>query len=477
MSCDINLPGVEELSQQSCHSSNKWRAYQPKHLHADNDPVRQNPVGTIRPQTRHPRHESSRDGKWPPEQQHTLDSEWPQSGEASHGGHREDLTNPLLFKHLQDPLHLEDEDDYFDVSDDDMADFERESEVASEDQYLRSNELGLAFAIQARQDMHDQRLRSYVSLLDDANLLATYRPSARLSPLQDPTTARIFCYFVNVTGPSLSMYERHMANPALMLQGRPVPPSQQHLWSFFFPTLALSNPALLHSILAIASLQISQLQGGTQFPAMKHHQLALRRVARSVGLPTRRNHLETLAATLLLGFFELFSADHHKWSSHLLGATQLVKEIDFLSVARYIKARKLMERSDNWAHEHGSYSPEGSRGHSSTNRSESTVEQKAPTMFDDEDVDENMVDVIMGKAICDSKRGRVNSGFLESDRHVYQLKEYTSKDIEIYEKQRDLFWWFCKQDVYQSILSGNRLLYGLYYLEVMVYTNSYQSKL
>jgi hypothetical protein len=28
----------------------------------------------------------------------------------------------------------------------------------------------------------------------------------------------------------------------------------------------------------------------------------------------------------------------------------------------------------------------------------------------------------------------------------------------MYESQRDLFWWYCKQDAFQSILSGNRLL-------------------
>lgn len=35
----------------------------------------------------------------------------------------------------------------------------------------------------------------------------------------------------------------------------------------------------------------------------------------------------------------------------------------------------------------------------------------------------------------------------------------TDKDIADYENLRDLFWWYCKMDVYQSILGGAKLLY------------------
>ena len=36
--------------------------------------------------------------------------------------------------------------------------------------------------------------------------------------------------------------------------------------------------------------------------------------------------------------------------------------------------------------------------------------------------------------------------------------EWTGKDVEDFETRRDLFWWFAKQDVYQSIVSSNPLL-------------------
>jgi hypothetical protein len=34
----------------------------------------------------------------------------------------------------------------------------------------------------------------------------------------------------------------------------------------------------------------------------------------------------------------------------------------------------------------------------------------------------------------------------------------TDRDIEQYENVRDLFWWYCKMDVYQSMLGGTKLL-------------------
>lgn len=130
------------------------------------------------------------------------------------------------------------EEEFFAKLDDDMEmeDYEHGSETDfGKLQYnlLRNNDLGSAVALQAIQDRQDQRLRTYHSFLDGygPDVLSTYQPSARDSPLSDNITARIFCYFINVTGPSISLFERHPVNPSLMFQGRPVPPSQQHIWS------------------------------------------------------------------------------------------------------------------------------------------------------------------------------------------------------------------------------------------------------
>jgi len=132
-----------------------------------------------------------------------------------------------------------DEDDkYWDVSDDEInyEEYDHDPEAGYgeiQQSHLRDNDLGALVALQASQDRHDQRLRTYHSLIDDygPNMLATYHPSQKSSPLNDPITARIFCHFINVLGPSISMYERHPTNPSLIFQGQPVPASQQHIWS------------------------------------------------------------------------------------------------------------------------------------------------------------------------------------------------------------------------------------------------------
>lgn len=117
----------------------------------------------------------------------------------------------------------EDDDDPYDVTDDEMQ----------EEEHLRKNDLGIVVALQAAQDRQDQSLRTYHSFIDGygPDVLANYQPSARSSPLNDSMAARIFCHFINVTAPCISMFERHPANPSLIFQGRPVPKSQQHIWT------------------------------------------------------------------------------------------------------------------------------------------------------------------------------------------------------------------------------------------------------
>src|SRR5450432_781995 len=110
------------------------------------------------------------------------------------------------------------------------------------------------------------------------------------------------------------------------------------------PILALNNQALLHAMLAIGSLHIALLQDTPITASLKHYHIAIRQVAKSVSLPMRRGQPATLAATMLLGWYELMSADHQKWSSHLLGARYLLADIDFAGMTRYMKKRGLQEQ-------------------------------------------------------------------------------------------------------------------------------------
>ncbi len=97
---------------------------------------------------------------------------------------------------------------------------------------LDSNDLGIQVARQVvtPADLYGTQIRTFSGFVND-NVLDTYFPSSTNSPLNDAQTATIFWYFVNVTAPSISMYERHPFDPSSVFQGQPVPKANQHLWT------------------------------------------------------------------------------------------------------------------------------------------------------------------------------------------------------------------------------------------------------
>ena len=198
-------------------------------------------------------------------------------------------------------------------------------------------------------------------------------------------------------------------------------------------------------MLALASLHIAKLQNGPITASLKHYAISLRRIAKSLGSPSRRGQPATLAASMLLAFYECWCADHQKWSNHLLGAKQLVREIDFAGMTKYIKSVKAQQRME-----------EGERKFQAQQQGiggiyEDRIRYRAIV----EDVDENIVGMLMGKKLRYDQYGRIMDEDAPDDG---SCRTYTQRELDTYETQRDLFWWYCKQDVYQSILGGGRLL-------------------
>lgn len=120
-------------------------------------------------------------------------------------------------------------------SDDEASMAESNDDVVVPDPHLihlESNDLGIQVARRLGQqhDPYGVRIRSFDAPVD-RNVLATYTPSSANSPLNDSQTAAVFWYFVNVTGQSMSLYERRPSNPAPMFQGDPVPKERQHIWT------------------------------------------------------------------------------------------------------------------------------------------------------------------------------------------------------------------------------------------------------
>jgi hypothetical protein len=134
-------------------------------------------------------------------------------------------------------------DDPFDVEDDDYdSDDSFTIQAGQADSCTVDDELGVMATFQADQVSQDMSLRSITSFIDRPNMLSTYIPSHRSSPLNNSMTARIFSHFIHVTAATISMFERHPANPSLIFEGTPVPRSQQHMWTCKFPiTLCLNS--------------------------------------------------------------------------------------------------------------------------------------------------------------------------------------------------------------------------------------------
>ncbi|MCJ1312102.1 hypothetical protein MMC25_005776 [Agyrium rufum] len=331
---------------------------------------------------------------------------------------------------------VEPEEDYWDVLTDEEDNGESERRLAT----MPHNDLGLMLALRASRD--DTVPRSFTTFLNEPNVLAHYVPRFNVSPLMDAKTARVFCHFITSTGPTLSINERHPANPMVMFKGTPVPPSQQGLWTYTLPMMALSSPALLHSMLGLASLHIARLQGTSVMPSLRHYHYAIRCIAKSVAIPSKRSDTATLAATLILSFYEAGTAEHVKWSSHLTGARQLLMEINFKEISQRLKAarerQEAMRATPLWpsVNANGLYSDYSN--YMNTQLS---------------DVDEIFISSIVGSRVRYNDSGRVIDN--ENETMEDYRKPPTPREIENYKITCDLFWWYCKQDVYQSTISGN----------------------
>ncbi|KAJ5554947.1 hypothetical protein N7461_003417 [Penicillium sp. DV-2018c] len=339
---------------------------------------------------------------------------------------------PQQLPHQRQVVYMEDEsEDYYDVDSDE--------EMGGQSQAEGLNQLSL---IMTSANRDERQLRSFTTHLNEPNVLASYRPTLGSSPLNNPKTARIFAHFIHSTGPSLSIFERHPTDSSIVL-GEPIPAAQQGLWVYTLALQALEHPALLQAILAVSSLHIAYLQGVPTTVSLKHYHYALKRVGTAVGLPHRRKQVGTLAATLLLGYYEVISADHSKWNNHVAGSGQLIREIDFARTTRDLRAhrRRMYERRQpsDWSNTWWGV-PD-------------SVSEDDPFAEKEGTVDENCMGAILGRAVNYDHFGGIDEGST-----IPPKRYFTRKDIEVFRIQCDLYWWYAKQDALQSFIGGNKLL-------------------
>jgi len=341
----------------------------------------------------------------------------------------------------QTPWTEEPEDDYFDVESDD-----EDPGMKPQIGHTASYDLGPVIAMSASKD--NRGMRSMTGFLNEPNVLANYEPPYTVNPLMDPRTARVFCHFITATAPTLAVCERHPSNPPIIFSGVPVPKSQRALWTYTLPMKALKHQGLLHAMLALASLHISKLQGTSPMPSLKHYHYALRRVSNSLGNLRKKRDVATLAATLLLGYYEVTTAEHNKWNSHLSGARQLIMDIDFAGMQKRIEARRSRQEARGSTHQ-----MYDSNGYGYGVLYAPGVSDDIPSQYE-RHLDENLISTLRGRQLKYNQYGQV-----DNDDEPSLHGPPTPHEIENFEIQSDLFWWYAKQDMYQSIVSGNCLLH------------------
>jgi len=129
-------------------------------------------------------------------------------------------------------LQADYEEYWYSDDDESMADSEDATYLGSQTAHLEANDLGVLVKRRLDGHMDDSgtHLRTFANFATE-NVLASYFPSSSNSPLNDTRTASIFWYFVNVTGPTMSLFERHPVNPSPIFEGKPVAKSSQHTWT------------------------------------------------------------------------------------------------------------------------------------------------------------------------------------------------------------------------------------------------------
>jgi cell division protein FtsB len=332
------------------------------------------------------------------------------------------------------------DDDYYDVQSDEEMDIPPDQTLVRLQENRR--DFGMIMALH-RDHTSELSMRRYDTFIY-AGILDQYRAEWVANPLKNPKTARVFAHFIFATGPTLSIFERRPRNASAMFTEAPVPNYQQGLWTYILPMMALNHQGLLHGMLALASLHIAKLQGASVTPSYKHYAYALKRIHHCVGNRQKRHLPTTLAATLLLGFYEVMTADHLKWSSHLAGAKQLLIEIDFKGMTREYRQLK----AEKAAQEH-QRDLDGSRSALQERNPNRTFKDLSPA------IDEGLVSTLIGRKLKYDEFGRIVEDIPPPK---FSAEPSPPLDPERYELYQDLFWWYARQDVYQAIISGNRLL-------------------
>lgn len=182
---------------------------------------------------------------------------------------------------------------------------------------------------------------------------------------------------------------------------------------------------------------MAELSGGASTAPLVHSIRCISKIAKCYQSAERRAQPATLAATLLLAFFEVWNSNHERWCTHMLGARHIIRETPFKQMSRRIWVVH-RQRYRQWADQQAqdpfaAFMPQtGHLGHELA------------------EVDLDLIRSLSNKPVI----------FMQNESSSWQSnpRNCTERELENYENLADLYWWFCKMDVYQAVLGGSKLL-------------------
>ena len=331
------------------------------------------------------------------------------------------------------------DDDYYDI----LPEEEEEEDVLIQSKTL--TDVGTA---QRNQEILSQLFATNHAILQEQDPTAfqfpwhidTYRPDYAANPLKNGSTAQLFGYFITSTAPMISVFVRGYGLSSLVVDQGQLAPSDRGLWTYTLPMMAMYNQGLLHAMLAMASLQIAKTQGSVTTPSAKHYGYSLRRIHKAVNKAKHRHAVTTLAATLLLAFYEVGTADHHGWSTHLSGARFLIENIDFARMTREVHQMRERRGQSVWAGNNAGFG---------------VHPPLQPILGPTTTVDSQLLQALTGLDLEYDQYGR---GTNDSENHS-PPREFSTAELNNFEILQDLFWWYARHEIIHALVGGGKLQY------------------
>jgi len=179
---------------------------------------------------------------------------------------------------------------------------------------------------------------------------------------------------------------------------------------------------------------------------LKHFVIASRKLNRLLATPSKRHKVETLSLCLLLAFYSVMLGDHAKWMMHLKGCSAFLMEHDFAGMAGRMGQPRATSKRD----------PQDLRSECRSNTwngPASAAGQSQPLLFgEDCHIDGALIGKLTGLDIDYAKQAQPSDDGGKSqglpNGHV----------IDDWRTRMDLLFWYIKMDIFQSTLSGDRLL-------------------